>query len=347
MIMVISLRKHMDAHGDQLAETAVSAYRTALSAMAKAVAQALPPLANDFAEKLNQLQENLSSNVTPEAMARIQHAVETELAEWGNSAAQYSFEKAREIREIMVAVTASALALGERDNRYKTHFGGLTTRLQTVAGLEDLSSIRVSVMESAKDLKAAVQQMISEGEQSILQLRAEVENYRAKLEQAERREAVDPLTGLSSRREIEARLDERILWKRSFSIAIVDLNGFKRINDSFGHVAGDDLLKQFGEELRGQFRADDVVGRWGGDEFIIVLDLNLEHTRAFLDRVRKWVFGRYKINTGRDLIEVEVKAAMGVAAWDGAESALELLARADQNMYADKRSEKITMKMVG
>jgi diguanylate cyclase (GGDEF)-like protein len=193
------------------------------------------------------------------------------------------------------------------------------------------------VVESANELKTVVAKMAEEGDRSISQLRAEVANYRARLEQSEKREAVDPLTGLANRREIEAQIEDRIAWQRGFCLAILDLNGFKRINDIHGHVAGDDLLKQFATELRAHLRASDLVGRWGGDEFVIVVDSGLDEAQVCLERVREWTFGEYKISKGKETVEVAVRASIGLAAWDGQESAVELLARADKCMYVEKK----------
>jgi diguanylate cyclase len=327
----------MDAYPEELAKAAVGAYRATLTAVGKAGAQAMPHLAAAFAQKLNQLRDNLSGDLTLEEVAGVQQGVDLELAQWGESAAQYSNDKAKEIKEIMVAVAATAAAVGERDQRYASQFNGLTARLQSIAKLDDLSSIRRSVVESATELKTTVAKMAEEGEKSISQLRAEVENYRARLEQSEKREAVDSLTGLANRREFESQVEERMSWRRAFCLAILDLNGFKQINDVHGHVAGDDLLKQFAVELKAQFRSTDVVGRWGGDEFVVLIDSGPEAAQTSLDRVRKWAFGDYKISGGKEVVHVAVRASIGIAAWNGKESAVELLARADERMYAEKK----------
>jgi diguanylate cyclase (GGDEF)-like protein len=327
----------MDAYAGELAKAAVGAYQNALTAMGKAGGQAMPHLAATLQQALNQLRESLKGEVAPADMNTVQQSLDRELAQWGASAAQYSHDKAKEVKEIMVAVAATAASVGERDQRYASQFNGLTTRLQSIAKLDDLSSIRRSVVESANELKSTVTRMAEEGEKSISRLRAEVEVYRTKLEESEKRESVDPLTGLDNRREIEAQVEDRISWRRAFCLAILDLNGFKRINDVHGHVAGDDLLKQFAAELKAQFRATDVVGRWGGDEFVILIDSGLEAAQTSLDRIRKWAFGEYKISGGKDIVQVTVKASIGIAAWNGKESAVELLARADEHMYAEKK----------
>jgi GGDEF domain-containing protein len=284
--VVISLKKHIDACAEEFAETALSAYRSALASIAASCARAVPNLGAGLARKLESLQQNLSIDTTPDEMTHVQQEVDCELAAWAEGAAQYSTDKANEVKEIMVAVAAAAAAVGERDQRYSSQFSGLTTRLHSIAKLEDLSSIRRSVLQSATELKTAVKKMAEDGEQSLSQLRAEVADYRSKLEQSEKREAVDPLTGVANRREIDAQIGERISWRQAFSLAILDLNGFKRINDVHGHVAGDDLLKQFASELKARLRATDLIGRWGGDEFVVIVDAGFEQAQTRMDRVR-------------------------------------------------------------
>jgi len=98
-------------------------------------------------------------------------------------------------------------------------------------------------------------------------------------------------------------------------VMMFDLNGFKQVNDTHGHLAGDEVLKQFATELRGAFRPLDDVGRWGGDEFIVVLDCGLEEARGHVERVQKWVFGDYTVRGEGSPRKLPVDASVGVAAW--------------------------------
>ncbi len=334
---MISLRKHIEAKPDELATTAVLAYKEALASISRAGARAIPHLGADLGEELGLLQENLSVGISPRKITDLQQSVDLALTKWGESAAQFSSDKAKEIKEIVVAVAATAAAVGERDQRYSSEFSGLSTRLQSIASLDDLSTVRRSVLESATELKTFVKKMSEEGERSLSQLRAEVANYRARLAQSKKLEGVDPLTGLANRREVEAQIEERTSWKSPFCLAVIDLNGFKRVNDVHGHVAGDDLLKQFAIELKTPVRATDTIGRWGGDEFIVIVDAGLEEAQTRLDRIRQWIVGDYKINTGTEIVLVPLSASIGIAEWDGKESTVELLARADKLMYAEKK----------
>jgi PleD family two-component response regulator len=96
----------------------------------------------------------------------------------------------------------------------------------------------------------------------------------ARLREMEHRASHDELTGLLARDELRARLDVslRSAYRHDHVVGVLflDLDGFKAINDSMGHDAGDELLKAFGERLRESVRAEDLVARFGGDEFVVV-----------------------------------------------------------------------------
>ena len=112
--------------------------------------------------------------------------------------------------------------------------------------------------------------------------------------------------------EIERRREKRM----PFCVVLLDLDSFKPVNDNYGHGAGDDLLRQFAGELRGYFRPGDVVGRWGGDEFIVVARGDEEAARTSVDRLRKWAFGTYKVKTTKGVCSVPLTASVGIAPWE-------------------------------
>jgi diguanylate cyclase (GGDEF)-like protein len=123
----------------------------------------------------------------------------------------------------------------------------------------------------------------------------------------------------------------------AFSIIYIDLNGFKQVNDTYGHLAGDDLLKQFAGELRTAFRTTDMVGRWGGDEFVVIIDGDFREAVTRVARIEKWVDGEYIVTTESGPRKVKVSAASGVTAWQPGDTPTTVLQRADAAMYEHKR----------
>jgi diguanylate cyclase (GGDEF)-like protein len=152
----------------------------------------------------------------------------------------------------------------------------------------------------------------------------------------------DPLTGLWNRRYFEERLKEEFSRSRRagagrrFSVAIIDINGFKEINDEHGHQAGDVLLRWVGEFLNSHLRTHDVPCRTGGDEFMVLLpDLSAEDCAPVIARLRETLA---KANEGR---AIPVSLSIGTASWPEIPHSCEkILETADAAMYADKRAQK-------
>jgi len=148
--------------------------------------------------------------------------------------------------------------------------------------------------------------------------------------------ATDVLTGLLNRRSIFLRLEEELERHRRsgepLSCALLDLDHFKQVNDSLGHQAGDLVLQQVGQTLRSTSRTYDVVGRYGGEEFILVLaHTDLGNARVAVERIREAL--EVSVRAGDALV---VTASFGIAQWKPGETMTDLLSRADRATYLAK-----------
>jgi len=337
---MISIKRLIERNAEELFRATLDAYRSALAAMGQSAVEACPPLGFALCRNLLRLQEALSAESTAGLLQETGQKAEAEISQWGPNAAGYFKQRGEEVKELMVILARTAELTAERDQRYSRQFHEFTGRLKAMAGLHDLALLRDSLLKSANDLKTCAAAMAEESQKSVDRLRQDLGSYQARLDDAERLAAQDPLTGLDNRRRVEASIERRIGLRQPFSILMLDLNGFKNVNDTYGHLAADDLLKQFSAELKSGFRSTDVIGRWGGDEFIVVLDGGRPAIDAQVDRISVWVFGDYTIRVGAnaDSRKVAVSAAIGTAEWQEGDSLRTLVDRADAAMYRDKRS---------
>ena len=334
---MISLRQAMHVDLEESLKSAVDSYRAALIAAADAGAKAYPPTGESLKQGLLKLQENLVNASTPGTFAQTEQSVGQQLRAWGDSASHYYQESADEIKSLLLQVARAAAEVGDRDQRYGETFQSLAERLQGAAKLDNISAMRQSLSSSAVELVNCVTRMTEDGKRTVEQLRAQISGYEVRMQEAERLASVDPLTGVSNRRILERRVERRVAEASPFFVMYLDLNQFKQINDTLGHPAGDDLLKQFAGELRHSLRPTDLVSRLGGDEFAVVVDGAAGDVKQRVADVKKHVNGDYSLATGKGKRKIPITAAIGLSVWKPGITAQQLLSSADQAMYEDKK----------
>ena len=149
----------------------------------------------------------------------------------------------------------------------------------------------------------------------------------------------DALTGLLNRRAfLESTTREVARAKRynnDLSVVLLDVDHFKQINDKRGHAAGDMVLSAVGKLLNSSLRTCDIVARWGGEEFVLLLpSTSLDHAAEVGERVRAELAGATIKDGNGDA--VPVTASFGVASYSGAETLEQMIDRADRAMYLAK-----------
>jgi two-component system cell cycle response regulator len=151
----------------------------------------------------------------------------------------------------------------------------------------------------------------------------------------------DPLTGLYNRRYLDAHLRSTVARAEATSkpvcVLVFDIDHFKEVNDTYGHDAGDDVLREFAERLRRGVRNIDLVSRYGGEEFLLVMpETDAEFAGAVAERLRSDV-EKVAFQTRSGTFPVTV--SIGIAEWQGASDTAEaLIKRADTALYSAKRS---------
>ena len=164
---------------------------------------------------------------------------------------------------------------------------------------------------------------------------------RENLDQSLELAVTDQLTGLHNRRYMESQLDalvRRAVVGGSDPVAllVIDIDHFKKVNDSFGHGVGDEVLREFAVRLASNVRAIDLPVRFGGEEFVVVMpETELAHAHRIAERIRLHVAGSpFRVMGGEELLTVTI--SIGVAASLPEDTPLKLIKRADEAMYEAK-----------
>ena len=174
---------------------------------------------------------------------------------------------------------------------------------------------------------------------AVAEAEQRVRDMEARIAYLESLSMTDELTGLYNRRGFLFELERALASaKRSGEGGVLmlgDLDGFKQVNDGFGHNAGNEVLRQFGRMLASKVRRSDTVGRLGGDEFgVILVGASLGNGRRKAQTLATAVAGHDFFADGH---KIALGASFGVVGFAGDEAPEEILGRADLAMYEDKR----------
>ena len=239
-----------------------------------------------------------------------------------------------EIDEVMDMI---GLALGSTA-KYGQSLAALSNDL---AGPIDRSKVRdviASIVNATKDVASTNETL----DARLKETRSEIETLRETLEAVRIESLTDALTGVSNRKHFEEtliRAIERAGQDRSpLALIVIDIDHFKRFNDTYGHLTGDQVLKLVGMTMREAVKSKATLARFGGEEFAIILpETTMQPARALADTIRQSVMSRelVKRSTGESLGKVTISA--GVAVLREGDTAVSLLERADQCMYMGKR----------
>jgi len=233
--------------------------------------------------------------------------------------------------------------------------GAITRAFEITKNINELKSAVINKLGNIKKIiaqkkKAEIKQLklanekIVKLKEKVAKVEADAQKMFARAEQFQLAAMHDGLTGVHNRNAFNLHLKQSLvdLSKTGsiLTLILIDVNRFKWINDTFGHVAGDKVLKVIADSLKKNFRKSDFVARYGGDEFVVLVDgLNVEDVKAGVDRFKsrlqaiKFVSHAHKTN-----INVEISAGLAIA--QPGDSCEALLHRADQAMYMEKKNAK-------
>ena len=241
------------------------------------------------------------------------------------------------IDAILHSIARLLQAQANESEAYSQRLSGASLRLSQRAEASPVRDVVLALIEDNRDMReklATVRDQLEESRLQVLQLRNN-------LERSEEEGLRDPVTLIGNRRYFDATLAEELERARGtgegFCLALADLDHFKLVNDRFGHMVGDRILRLFAEILAQNLRGQDRLARFGGEEFALMLpSATLEDATAAAERIRKileakhWTLGPTGEPVGA------ITASFGVAKLRASETGEELVKRTDDLLYDAK-----------
>jgi len=240
-------------------------------------------------------------------------------------------------------------AARELDSQLREQVDGLQNSVQGAADVDSLKHILENRLEGLLGTMDEHQHARDRREQElagrlqglaerVASMEQEALGYREHLEEQRQKALIDPLTGLPNRAAWTEQVEREILdWQENgghLAMAILDLDHFKRINDSYGHLAGDKVLKIVADQLRKRLRARDFIARFGGEEFVLLLPQTSPATGAQVAEVLRAAIEACPFHFKGE--RVVITASIGLSTFRSGERGDQVLKRADAALYRAK-----------
>jgi len=249
-------------------------------------------------------------------------------------------------------------AAREMDTQIREQVDGLQSSMQDAADLDDLKHVLENHLEGLLGTMDQHQKQRDEREQEVAarlqglaervaHMEQEAQGYREHLEEQRQKAMIDPLTGLPNRAAWSERLDHEIVqWQQhgnTLLLAMLDLDHFKNINDNYGHLAGDKVLKIIASVLRKRLRGTDFIARFGGEEFVLLMPATSPAMGAKLLETMRAAIEACPFHFKGERVTITI--SMGMSAFRTGEHSDLVLKRADQALYRAKNAGRNRIEM--
>ncbi len=254
--------------------------------------------------------------------------------------------RARDSLKILIHRMLEELAeLGQHTDRFQSNVSRYAEVIEKADTLESLAGVVREMVEESRTVQGLVhstQQRLSTEHERASELSRRVDELEGELRRLSSEVQTDQLTKIANRRGLEAAFNtEQAKLEREGSVlalALLDVDNFKKLNDSLGHAAGDEALKSLAARVTQMLRPGDLVARYGGEEFVLMLPRTpLDEAQQVLTRLQRSLSAALFMHDGQDVF---VTFSAGITLYRAGETLEAALDRADEGLYEAKRTGK-------
>lgn len=242
-----------------------------------------------------------------------------------------------ELKNIITSIQRDLEGSGGKLSGYLNKLNQFTAVLTGPSSPQAMETEVSNIIEATRDAEQS-QRLVNA---QVSQLATDLDSLRKELAQIREESLTDSLTGVSNRKAFDCALEDKIHTARKeksvFSVLIADIDHFKQVNDNYGHLVGDKVLRFVASSLKRCVKGKDLVARFGGEEFAVILDnTDISGASTVAEQIRQAVFsGIIKdLNNKKTLDRISI--SLGVAQFSASDLPNDLLQRADEALYLAK-----------
>jgi diguanylate cyclase len=259
---------------------------------------------------------------------------------------RYIGDREQELRDIIDLLTTAMTSLNTDNKTFYRRVFDQSEKIDQISRLDDIKKIKNALQEEVTQMKALVNAKEAADAAQIDQLASQVTVLKSELQKVKQRSETDSLTGACNRGAFDAIIADMVSRRdvsgKGFSLLMLDLDNFKAINDTYGHMTGDRVLVAFAQKCKGMLRGDDTIARYGGEEFAVILPgASLRNSVKKGKQICLAIAGtRYAIDESAQGNYLSVTVSVGASTLRKGDTAAEVIDRADRALYQAKETGK-------
>ncbi len=302
--------------------------------------------ADRYKKTIDAIAANLQEDVSEKDILRSLEENKLSIVSFIEKEKAYLFDKEKELKNIIELLRSALTEFIGETQTFNSRIYEQNVRMEAITQLDDLRKIKESLQVEVSQMKKIIQEKQQRDSKRIETLSKEVVSLKSNLEEVQAAANTDALTSAFNR----MAFDEKIQWcvernavmREPLSLLLCDLDDFKKINDTYGHLTGDRVLKGFVLECKGFFRSDDFIARYGGEEFAVLLPgmpLKKAIKRA-KELCSALAAKQYLIDPSRPELKLRFTVSIGVSELRREDTVASFIERADKALYRAKNSGK-------
>jgi len=306
--------------------------------------------ADAFRAELAGWRAELEYEEDPDTVTRLTETIADACSDFLDRTRRYHADRDGELAELVHVLREAVEAVRGESLKFERHLLRSTTEMGRLVQIDDIRELKRALTEEVQTIRTAVAERQKNEAKHFETLTSRVQSLEQSLVKARAEAATDALTQLPNRGAFEVAVREWIERAthsgQAFTLAMVDLDDFKRINDTYGHPVGDRVITTMGQRLRGAVAEGELVARFGGEEFALLMN---ERSAARARDRMVTVLGalppsfEYQQDGHRRFVSFSFSA--GVTAWVAGDTPDSLVKRADEALYDAKRRGKKRVEM--
>ena len=343
-IIELGLMSHRKGDGESFVSRLGRQFARLFSLLSEIAVESESLKTGEFRSQLEKWQAQLAQVTELRTLESIIEDCLNRCSKFFRYAQGYLNERETEIREVVDVLRDAVVKLTGDSNAFNERLLETSTRFQQMSEIEDIRELKIRIAREVGDLTRIVEDKRQQDEALYSRMSKRFDVLQEKLRKTRQEVLMDPLTQVGNRRNVDLSLKRLIQdpAKSPVVLAILDVDDFKKINDVHGHQAGDRALIEVARRLAAQVRSGDFLGRYGGDEFVVLFpgtSLSQAEIR-FLQLLATMAATPLQYEEGGATHSIRLALSCGLAQGAPGESAEALMRRADEALYKAKKRGK-------